>query len=416
VTDSRAHAVWALPLAPLFRDRRARSRRASSFDRTGANDDWVTIGPGETQVLLEHEGAGCVTHVYCAMILPDLREYRNAILRCYWDGSSAPSVEVPLGDFFGLAHGRVREFSSHLLAVNGGAGGSSHGLNAYFPMPYSSSALITLENRGPVPLGGPFDALWYHIDYETYDDPLPDDVQRFHASYRQERPTIAVGEPQNVTLHSAINDTGTENYVVVDTEGSGRMVGLVLEIENIQDERWYGEGDDMVFLDGEDWPPSIHGTGSEEIFGGGACPGTEYASAYSGFHLVESPRYDGLIAMYRWFLHDPLHFARSLRWTVEHGHANNFANNYASVGYWYQSPQAVLPALPSAETMLPPLREPYEEARERLFGLALRYMGHRSDPELAAASFRAACDAGANLYRGDFQGALEAVEQYEAGT
>ena len=412
--DRPSHPVWALPLAPLFRDRRARSRRASSFDRTGSNDDWVTIGPGETYVLLEHEGAGCITHVYCAMILPDLREYRNGILRCYWDGASAPSVEVPLGDFFGLAHARVREFSSHLVAVNGGCG-SSHGLNAYFPMPFTSSALITLENRGPVPLGGVFDALWYHIDYETYDEPLPDEAQRFHACYRQERPTTAIGEPQNVTLHSGVNDTGSENYVALDTEGSGRMVGLVLEIENIQGERWYGEGDDMVHIDGEGWPPSIHGTGSEEIFGGGASPRTEYASQYTGFHLVESPRYDGLIGMYRWYVHDPLQFTRSIRWTIEHGHANNFENNYASVAYWYQLPQATLPALPAADEMLPPLAEPYEEALERVFGMVRRYMGDRADPELAIASFWAACDAGAALYAGDFQAALDAVERYESG-
>ena len=133
-----------------------------------------------------------------------------------------------------------------------------------------------VENRGPVPLGG-VDALWYHIEYETYDEPLPDDVHRFHAWWRQERPTKAVGDQQNVTLHGAPNVDGNDNYVALDTDGQGRMVGLVLEIENLR-ASWYGEGDDMVFIDGERWPPSIHGTGTEEIFGGGASPTTEYAA------------------------------------------------------------------------------------------------------------------------------------------
>src|SRR5205823_4467944 len=123
----------------------------------------------------------------------------------------------------------------------------------------------------------------------------------------------------NVTLHEGLNESGAGNYVALETRGAGRLVGLLLEIENLQGPTWYGEGDDMAFVDGELWPPAIHGTGTEEIFGGGACPSSEYASTYSGFHLVESPAYDGLVGMYRWFAPDPIHFTRSLRWTVEHG-------------------------------------------------------------------------------------------------
>jgi hypothetical protein len=106
------HPVWNLPLSGLIRRRTVRSLRASSYDRTGANKDFLEIGPGETVTLLEHDGPGCITHLYGALIAPDVRDYRNAVLRCYWDGSPSPSVQVPLGDFFGIAHCRVREFTS----------------------------------------------------------------------------------------------------------------------------------------------------------------------------------------------------------------------------------------------------------------------------------------------------------------
>jgi hypothetical protein len=210
------HPLLHHPYPGLFRARRARSLRASSWDRTGANQDYISIQPGETVVLMEHEGPGCLTHLYCAMVLPDLRDYRNAILRCYWDGADQPSVEVPLGDFFGLAHARVREFSSAMVAVNAGFG-SSHGLNVYFPMPFDTGARVTLENRGTSVLGGALGAFWYHIEYETYDDPLPEGIDRFHASYRQERPTTAIGDEPNITLHAAQNLDGKENYVALDT-------------------------------------------------------------------------------------------------------------------------------------------------------------------------------------------------------
>jgi hypothetical protein len=377
------HPLYSLPSTSMFRRRKARTLRASSWDRTGANNDFVRIEPGETKELMAHDGPGCITHLYAAMALEDLRDHRNAILRCYWDGSDSPSVEVPLGDFFCLAHGRVREFTSLMVTVNHGFG-LSNGLNAYFPMPFNA-ARITVENRGGIVLGFPLGALWYHFEYETYDAPVPDDVHRFHACYRQERPTTAIGDTSNVTLHTAPNLDGRENYVALDTEGEGRMVGLHLEIENVQGQRWYGEGDDMVFIDGAEWPPALHGTGTEEIFGGGACPSTEYAGPYTGFHLIESESYDGLVGMYRWFVHDPIHFSRSIRWTLEHGHANNFANNYSSVAYWYQTPLATLPPLPDAPDMLPPLDESYDEARAAM----LRAAAENIDPTDPSAFIRA---------------------------
>lgn len=395
-----SHPVSGHPLASLFNPRTAHSRRASSWDQSGANQDFIQVQPDDTVTLLEHEGPGCITHVYCAMVLPDVTDYRDAILRCYWDGANDPSVEVPLGDLFGIVNGRVREYRSSLTAVNAGLG-SSHGLNAYFPMPFDTGATVTLEHRGPETLGGVLGAFWYHIEYETYDTPLPEGTHRFHASYRQEKPTEPSVEPSNVTLHEAANLDGSGNYVALDTEGQGRMVGLMLGIDNQQGKVWYGEGDDMAFIDGEQWPPSIHGTGTEEIFGGGACPAWEYAGPYTGFHLIESMDYSGLVGMYRWYIHDGISFQDSLRWTIEHGHANNFANNYSSVAYWYQDPiVSVAGTLPGRDEMTPRLEDPYPEARDLLERTA------NEARELGAGAYIEMCQRSSSFYRADWQQAL----------
>lgn len=384
-----AHPIAALPLSGLTRRRAARSRRASSYDRTGGNQDFLRVEAGQTVPLLEHDGPGCLTHLYCALVMPDVRDYRNGILRCYWDGARTPSVQVPLGDFFGIAHGRVREHASQALAVNAGMG-TSHGLNCYLPMPFHRHALVTLENRGDQPFGGISGAFWYHIDYETYVDPLPADVQHFHAAYRQERPTTPIGHSPNQQFNDELNVDGAENYVVLETSGTGRMVGLHLQLHNRAGPVWYGEGDDMVFVDGEGWPPSIHGTGTEEVFGGGASPRSEYSAPFTGFHLVESPRYDGCVGMYRWYLNDPIEFTSNLRWTIEHGHANNFGNDYASVAYWYQEPLAHADELPSPADLLPPLAG--YEAAWNAYRDALR-----SDAEVRRDALH---DAEVALYRG----------------
>jgi hypothetical protein len=349
-----------------------RSRRSSSYDRTGGNRDFITVEPGETATLLEVAGAGTVTHVYCALVLPDPAEYRAAILRMYWDGADEPSVAVPLGDFFGIISGRVRDIRSLALTVNPGFG-VSHGLNFYLPMPFSDGARITLENRGDAPLGGPLQAFWFHIDYERdsgvasiANRGIADRPLRFHATFRQERPTVAVGPEPNEQLPGGVNLDGAENYVALDATGAGHLAGIVLGVDNLHGMRWYGEGDDMVFIDDDTWPPSIHGTGTEEIFGGGACPATEYTGPYTGFHLIESPDYDGLTGMYRWFIPDPIRFSRRLRWTLEHGHANNFANYYSSVAYWYQEPLAAADPLPAPADLVPRLDGDYAAARELL--------------------------------------------------
>jgi hypothetical protein len=255
-------------------------------------------------------------------------------------------VEVPLGDFFCAPNCLVSPLRSHLVTVNPGLG-PSFGFNGYFPMPFSDGARIELHNEGEAPLGGPLNAFWYHIEYEEYETRLPETIARFHAQWRRERLTTSAHPAEtNVQLPLHLqNLSGEENYVVLDAEGHGQMVGVVLHVDNVAG-GWWGEGDDVVFVVGEPFPPRYHGTGTEEIFGGGASPTRPFAGPYSGFPLVQHPDYARNTSMYRWYVHDPIRFRESIRWTLEHGHANTFENDYSSVAYWYQSePHAAFPTL-----------------------------------------------------------------------
>jgi hypothetical protein len=351
------------PLRSLLTAPKARSRRSSTWDRTGGNRDGGVLQPRETVVLLDEDGPGCVTKIYMATGPFAIDWMRDLVLRCWWDGEPEPSVEVPLGDFFCVSHGRLRPVQSFFVSVTQGLGWS-WGLTATFPMPFDA-ARITLENRGP------FTGYLHHIEYELYDEPVGADVLRFHAQWRHERPTTPVGTaPFDTALWNEVdvNLDGADNYVALDAVGAGQMVGLHLQIDNLAG-GWYGEGDDMVFLDGDTWPPSIHGTGTEEVFGAGACPNRAFSGPWTGMHLVESPTYEGLHGMHRWYVADPIRFARSIRWTIEHGHANNYASDYTSVAYWYQTePHAPFPPLPARDAMLPPHGEGYDEATAEVLG------------------------------------------------
>jgi hypothetical protein len=340
------------PLRNLARLRDVRSRRASSYDRTGGNDDFVWIAPGQHHDLLDAEGAGCITHIWMTSASKEPHHLRKVVLRIWWDDEQTPSVEVPLGDFFGLGHGETRNFASLPLAMSPQGG---RALTCYFPMPFARRARVSVESQcsaEPV-------RLYYYVDYECYGR-LADDLGRFHAQWRRENPCdgMSPGGMDFVDYQfGGSNASGEGNYVILEAEGCGHYVGCHLDIHNLTETRgrnWYGEGDDMIFVDGEPFPPSLHGTGTEDYFNTAWCPQESYASPYFGITLPGGPNWSGKISLYRYHVEDPIHFRTSIRVTIEHGHANRRADDYASTAYWYQAePHKTFPPLPQVAARLP---------------------------------------------------------------
>ncbi len=360
----------------LFKLQEKSSHRESSWDKRGGNNDAIRIGPQKTKVLADLEGPGIINHIYISMILPNPLDFRNAIIRMYWDEEEIPSVEVPLGDFFCISNCRIRPLNSLVIVVNKGSSGS-YGLNCYFPMPFSKRARIEIENQGPKPLGGFNRALWFHIDYDKVDKPWPDDVGYFHAKWNRENLTkVSDGikpKKRNFPLWKGKNLTGEDNYVILETEGDGQLAGLLLTIDNLHGPNWYGEGDDMIFIDDDTWPPSIHGTGSEEIFGAGASPKHEYCAPYSGYHIIENYDWSGNNGTYRWYVNDSIRFKKKIRWTIEHGHCNNFENDYSSVAYWYQKePHKPFAPLLDQEQRLPRMPQDFDQLWNDVHEVGLR--------------------------------------------
>ena len=188
----KSAAPFGSPLAglPFLRD--AASRRVSSWDRTGGNADFVTVAPGDTALLGELAGPGCVRHIWITSKSDDQDSLRKIILRIFWDGEPTPSVECPLGDFFGVGHARVNHFASMPVNMVTGPrviGNNRAAMNSFFPMPFAESARLEVRNDSNLPV----DHLYFNIDYETYSS-LDDRLGRFHAQWRQENPTEAASE------------------------------------------------------------------------------------------------------------------------------------------------------------------------------------------------------------------------------
>ena len=169
-------------LASLTRFKKARSLRSSSWDTSGRNADAWRIEPGETRVLADIKGPGCINHIW----MTQGAGYRDVLIRMFWDDEENPSVLCPLGDFFGLGHEIVNSYQSFLFSGSTWSNNqfnSGCALNCYAQMPFRKSARIELVNEGKNPHGQ-----YFYIDHELYAEPLEDDVIYFHAQFRRENP------------------------------------------------------------------------------------------------------------------------------------------------------------------------------------------------------------------------------------
>ncbi len=345
------------PLSNLSQIVPARSKRISSYDRAGGNHDSISVEPGETKVIAEIEGAGIVKHIWVTMSSGDPLLRKNLILRAYWDGQEHPSIEAPIGDFFGQGWGEKYNFISLPLAA---APANGNALVCYFPMPFGKGARFTVENQSEIKT----DNFYYYLDYEEHES-IGDDQGRFHAWYNQEltQPESGSGDIENewaVFGEFANNLSDAQNYVFAEIEGTGHFVGVNYYV-NSPSPIWYGEGDDMFLVDGEAWPGSAHGTGTEDYFNQSWCPDEHYCHPYFGTAYApgrnnNDPRFGwlGRTHCFRFHLEDPIRFTRSLRASIEHGHANCLTLDLASVAYWYQTlPSKPFPQLPNSVSRIP---------------------------------------------------------------
>jgi len=337
------------PFLPSYtRAQNYKSLKQSSFDRSGGNRDAWPIPANGVQEVFNAAGPGVISHIWFTIAARSSDHLKELVLRGFWDHNPKPSVEVPIGDFFGLNLGSYQNYQSAYLACSPG-----RSLNCYFAMPYRQSARFTVGNESSQEVP----SFYSNIDYMTVPR-LPDDVLYFHAQYRQSAPCVPATSDAAKT-----NLDGKLNYVYVETRGRGHLMGVTLGVlENASG--WWGEGDDMIFVDDET-KPVINGTGSEDYFlgswdFGGRDNAQPFGHAMYGAPLIAAAeRTGGRYCCYRWHGDNPVTFERYLKHTMEHGHANDRGDNFFSVAYWYQTtPYTEFPALPPAASRIPLVKTP----------------------------------------------------------
>ncbi len=328
LSDARTHFVGS--------ERKAPEQEKGPLAHPGA-----TIAPGTTLEMLDIDGPGAIQHLW---VLPSAN-WRFIILRIYWDGEEAPSVEVPIGDFFGMVWGSYAPLTSPPVSVQFGGG-----FNCYWVMPFHKHCRMTAENIGYGPV-----KLAYQASYVSTE--VPEDAACLHAQFRRANP-----QPYK------------EPFTILDgVKGRGHYIGTCMGW-GVNNNGWWGEGEIKFYMDGDRDFPTICGTGTEDYFCGSYnfepdWPTTgflghykEYSTAYAGLHQVIRP--DGTFnantrfGLYRWHLMDPVRFSQDLRVTIQalgwRGEERYLPlkDDIASVAFWYQAePHAPFPALPGRDDL-----------------------------------------------------------------
>jgi hypothetical protein len=351
-------------LSNLTHIRSRKTGRSSSWDKTGRNADRWVVPARSSVVLADISGPAQITHIWMTQV----DHYRECLLKITYDDAPHPSVLVPLGDFFCLGHGMVNSFQSALFSASTFFPYQFNkpcALNCYAPMPFARRAVVELVNESDEPHGQ-----YFYVDYETLEE-FPADCGYFHAEFRRTNPFGGWGP--EVTVNSQEVDVANKertawenNYVILETQGRGHYIGCNMSVTNFT-RNWWGEGDDMIWVDGYTWPPDLHGTGSEDYFNQafGMQPNAYLRNGSSTFEggtipaaEIELYRGDsGYQTSYVFHIENPVRFMKEIKVTIEIGHANHLANEVSSVAYWYAEKPTKVMDLPSVAQRLPVRRD-----------------------------------------------------------
>lgn len=335
---AQAPDVVPFNLFDLPRVKTFSAHRVSSNNRfVGSNDDSKRIMPGETLVMADLRGPGVVNHIWITVADNEYAWPRLLRLRIYYDGKKTPSVDVPLGDFFGVGHGYERDLDS--LPIRDSSFGRAR--NSYWPMPFRQSCKITVTDEG----NRPVTAFYYHVDWQKHVS-VPDDIGYFHGYYRQERPAVS-----------------GKNYEFLNVKGVGHYVGTVLNVMQAE-VGWFGEGDDLFYVDGAKHP-QIYGTGTEDYVN--EAWGLRVSTGpWAGTPVAEGERVGARLTGYRWHVPDPVPFTKSLWAGIEHtgwtynedgtlrSGSEERPDYFSSAAFWYQKGvNEDLPEPPYGDARLP---------------------------------------------------------------
>jgi hypothetical protein len=236
---------------------------------------------------------------------------RSTVLEIAFDGEK--TVWAPVGDFYGTGYMPLYSSTWYTQVEKGGC------MNAYWVMPFEKECIITLHNLGDqeVIISNAFAAYnKWNWDQRS---------MHFGTNWRQYTHVLAGPNDDALDLNFAL------------LKGKGVYVGDGIVLFNTST-KWWGEGDEKIFVDGEKFPSHI-GTGTEDYYGYAWCR----PEVFTDHPFIAQPLGTGSFATavsvntrYRGL--DGIPFTKSIQMDLELWPWEKSKYNYAPVVYWYMFP------------------------------------------------------------------------------
>lgn len=264
-------------------------------------------------------GTGIINQLYISAI-PNIPEaWRSMRFIVYWDTIETKSIDVPLGYFFGNAdYASMFQYNSILTGI------TADGAYSMFPMPFENGARMVFFNQSNVDI-----ALEVNMTIEKRKN-LPPDLGRFHATFTEVKPY-----DKNYDSLPRFGKSPKPFLITLQkNSGPGKYVGTLMHVAWPHRDIWWGEGDWLIWTDEEGFPPSYHGTGSEEYFNSGWCYFDR--KAVSGYIKMRP----GNVNVYSYHLNDAFQFSDKIRIAVEiwWWPQEIMKSIYGSTAFWYANP------------------------------------------------------------------------------
>lgn len=246
----------------------------------------------------------------------DPRGLHRCVLRIWFDGENEPRVEAPLPDFFGSGFGRV-DFEGlplgthHIVNVpfadeQEAKPWESVFMYCFFPMPYTAGMRFEIENLGDGPL-----ELMVHMRTERA---AAARALRFNARYKRE-------------------DPAPSKFVALDAPGSGRLCGLLLNVDCPRSEPWT-DGGEVITTNPR---AAYRGSGAAGLLGAA----TPLQRGGRLLHGLTRANPFGKTSGYRFLVPDCVNFRGGARLELETpASAGKTDTYYGAIAYWYGEPGA----------------------------------------------------------------------------
>jgi hypothetical protein len=234
---------------------------------------------------------------------------RSTILKIEFDGQQ--TVWCPLGDFAGGGVGAKPIQSWYRTTTADGE------MISRWLMPYQKSGRISIINLGDKAISLSLKAATDKIKWTN-------NTLYFHTDWKNQI---------NVPITQCDRELPATDWDFNTITGKGIYLGDTFAVYNHM-HKWYGEGDQKVWVDGESFP-SEYGTGTEDYYNTSWAPVVLYQTPFANAPRADNADSFGNNTFTRTRNLDKVPFTKAFRFSLETLGWENGTSDFAATTYWY---------------------------------------------------------------------------------